>query len=135
MPAPKTKWRKSPPELIAAFDAAFPAAPAERKPMFGYPAGFVNGHLFTGLHQENWMVRLGEKDRARLLAHDGAHPFEPMPGRPMAEYVVLPPGIVADRKALAGWLAKALAYAGSLPPKGKTLAKAPRKTAASKTKR
>jgi hypothetical protein len=26
---------------------------AQRRQMFGYPAAFVNGHLFAGLHQSN----------------------------------------------------------------------------------
>ena len=117
MAEPKMKWRKSPPELIAAFDAAFPASPAQRRQMFGYPAGFVNGNMFTGLHQENWMVRLGEAELAALLKLPGAKPFEPMPGHVMRSYGVLPPSVIADAKALKTWLGKALAYAGSLPPK------------------
>ena len=62
-------WRKSPPALIAAFDAALPDDPhVERRKMFGYPAAFAHGHLSTGLHQETLMVRLGEAQRAKLLA-------------------------------------------------------------------
>jgi hypothetical protein len=134
------KWRKSPPELIAAFDAAFPTGEAERRQMFGYPAGFVNGNMFTGLFQDEWMVRLGEADRAALLERDGAHVFEPMPGRPMREYVILPPGVIKDRKALAGFLAKALTYARDLPGKSKAkktpvATKSPVKKAAAKTRR
>jgi hypothetical protein len=130
----KTKWRKSPPELIAAFDAAFPGPPALRRPMFGYPCGFVNGHMFSGLHQENWMVRLGAADRAALLKLPGAQPFEPMPGHVMREYVVLPPSVIGEAKALKTWLGKAVAYTESLPPKaGK--AKSPKKALLSKKKK
>lgn len=110
-------WRKSPPALIAAFDAALPEdAHVERRKMFGYPAAFAHGHLFTGLHQENLMVRLGEAQRAALLK-SGGRPFEPMPGRAMREYVVVPETIVADKRALATWLRRGLAYVGTLPPK------------------
>lgn len=110
-------WRKSPPALIAAFDAALPDdAHVERRKMFGYPAAFAHGHLFTGLHQETLMVRLGEAERAALGKLGGA-PFEPMPGRAMREYVVVPTAIVADRRALAAWLKRGLAYVGSLPAK------------------
>jgi TfoX/Sxy family transcriptional regulator of competence genes len=110
-------WRKSPPALIAAFDAALPADPhVERRKMFGYPAAFAHGHLFTGLHQESLMVRLGEAQRT-ALRKSGGRPFEPMPGRTMREYVVVPEAIVADRRALATWLKRGLAYVGSLPPK------------------
>lgn len=110
-------WRKSPPALIAAFDAALPDDPhVERRKMFGYPAAFAHGHLFTGLHQENLMVRLGEAQRAALVKN-GGRPFEPMPGRAMREYVVVPDAIVADKRALAMWLKRGLAYVGTLPPK------------------
>ena len=110
-------WRKSPPALIAAFDAALPDDPhVERRKMFGYPAAFAHGHLFTGLHQENLMVRLGEAQRAALVKN-GGRPFEPMPGRAMREYVVVPDTIVADKRALAMWLKRGLAYVGTLPPK------------------
>ena len=129
MAEPKMKWRKSPPELIAAFAAAFPGPPAERRQMFGYPAGFVNGNMFTGLHQENWMVRLGEAERGALLKLPGAKPFEPMPGHVMREYVVMPPAVIADSKALKIWLGKAVTYTASLPAKaGK--GKKPKKVAA-----
>ncbi len=110
-------WRKSPPALIAAFDAALPDDPhVERRKMFGYPAAFAHGHLFTGLHQENLMVRLGEAQRAALVKN-GGRPFEPMPGRAMREYVVVPDTIVEDKRALAMWLKRGLAYVGTLPPK------------------
>ncbi|MBL9097656.1 MAG: TfoX/Sxy family protein [Alphaproteobacteria bacterium] len=110
-------WRKSPPALIAAFDAALPDDPhVERRKMFGYPAAFAHGHLFTGLHQENLMVRLGDAQRAALVKN-GGRPFEPMPGRAMREYVVVPDTIVEDKRALAMWLKRGLAYVGTLPPK------------------
>lgn len=119
-------WRKSPPALIAAFDAALPDDPhVERRKMFGYPAAFAHGHLFTGLHQENLMVRLGEAQRAALVKN-GGRPFEPMPGRAMREYVVVPDTIVEDKRALAMWLKRGLAYVGTLPAKAEKRSKAVR---------
>lgn len=85
--------------------------------MFGYPAAFVGGNMSTGLHQDAWMVRLPEGARAELLALDGARVFEPMAGRPMREYVVLPPSVVGDDAALDLWVARSIAYAASLPAK------------------
>jgi TfoX/Sxy family transcriptional regulator of competence genes len=112
------RWRKSSPELIERFDAALPDDPrVERRQMFGYPAAFANGQLFTGLHQEDLMVRLGDVERAKLLALPGAKPFEPMPGRTMREYAVVPPALHANRRALRAWMAKALGYVFSLPPR------------------
>lgn len=127
------KWRKAPDELVALFDEVVPAgAGAERRKMFGYPCLFVGGNMALGLHEDRFLVRLGEKDRATLLGVAGARVFEPMPGRVMREYVVLPPSVLSSRKTLAGWIGKAVAYAGSLPEK--TAKKNARSSAAKKTK-
>lgn len=116
-------WRKSSPALIAAFDGALPDDPrVERRSMFGYPAAFVNGNMFTGLHQENLMLRLPEKLRGELAKRGGA-PWEPTPGRRMREYMLLPEALLSDRRALTGWLSKSLAYAASLAPKARRTAK------------
>ena len=112
-------WRKSPPELIAAFDVALPDdRRVQRRKMFGYPCAFTGGNMFTGLHQENLIVRLQDDERARLLREPGAAVFEPMPGRQMKEYVTVPTELVEDREALRGWMTIALDYAASLPAKG-----------------
>jgi hypothetical protein len=51
------------------------------------------------------------------MAEPGATIFEPMKGRPMREYVVLPPPIVADSRKLRAWLRRAIAHVDTLPPK------------------
>ena len=121
MPARKKgppRWRRSPPELIEAFDAALPDDPRiERRPMFGFPCAFTGGRLFTGLHQADILVRLGEEDRAKLLAMPGARTFEPMAGRPMREYILVPAGFHADRHTLRAWIERALEFTASLPGK------------------
>jgi hypothetical protein len=44
----KGKWKKSPPALIAVFDAAIAGRPGVvRRRMFGYPAAFLNGNLLA----------------------------------------------------------------------------------------
>lgn len=119
-PSPTPKWKKAPPELIAAFDAALPAdARVERRTMFGYPCAFVGRNMFAGTHEHRLLVRLGETGREALLAQPGAQRFEPMPGRVMREYVVVPSDVVADRRQLAAWLRKAFVYAAALPVKKK----------------
>jgi len=121
-PAPP-RWKRSPSELVALFEAVFPDdTRAERRQMFGYPAGFVNGNLFTGLHQDDFMVRLGEDDRAALL-DAGGRPFEPMPGRAMHGYAVVPTALHRDRRRLAVWVARAFEHALTLPRKGKRAVK------------
>jgi TfoX/Sxy family transcriptional regulator of competence genes len=114
------KWQAAPPALVTTFETQAKALPsAEVRKMFGYPASFTNGHMFAGVFQSVLFMRLGEGDRARLLAREGAAPFEPMPGRAMKEYVVLPPSVVTSESELNEWLVRALAYAGSLPPKAR----------------
>jgi hypothetical protein len=63
------------------------------------------------------ILRLSPTDRAALGAQAGAKPFEPMPGRPMREYVTVPPALRERPGELAHWVAQAVAFAGSLPPK------------------
>jgi hypothetical protein len=47
--------------------------------------------------------------------------FEPMPGPPMRDYVVLPDAIMKKPTELKAWARKALRYGGSLPAKKKSL--------------
>ena len=112
------KFVKSSPGLVARLDetaARFPEA--QRRKMFGYPALFVGGNLVTGLFAESWMIRLGDDDRAALLALPGAGPFEPAPGRSMKGYATLPPDVVADDAQLDAWIARSIAFGTTLKPK------------------
>ena len=112
-------FEKSPPGLVARFDVAAARHPeAQRRTMFGYPALFVGGNLATGLFADTWMVRLGPADLEELLTLPGAAPFAPMPGRSMRGYATLPADVVADDDALDAWVRRAIAFAGTLPPKG-----------------
>jgi hypothetical protein len=111
-------FSKSPPELVERFGAITGEIPdAERRQMFGYPAVFVGGNLVTSLHQERWIVRLPDQDRAALLTLPGTGPFEPMPGRPMNGYVALSPPIVDDDAVVRHWVDRAMTFGRGLPPK------------------
>ena len=111
-------WRKSPQPLIDLFGRVLPDdARIERRQMFGFPAAFVNGNLFAGLFEDSFMVRLAEADRDELRAAHQAAPFEPMPGRPMREYMLIPGPVLADQPALRRWIDRSLAYAAALPAK------------------
>ena len=110
-------WRKAPAELVARFHEAVAGIEGvEVRPMFGYPAAFVAGNLTAGLHKENVMVRLPEAEREERLA-DGWSRFSPMPGRPMREYVAMPPEVSGDVTAMRHWIERAALYVRTLPPK------------------
>lgn len=109
-------WKKSSAKLVEMFDRAVGEFPdIERRKMFGYPCAFLGGHMVTGLHEENWIVRLSAGDREQLLAQGGTT-FAPM-GRAMTEYVVMPVEVRRNPQTLHAWLEKSLAYVRALPPK------------------
>ena len=99
------------------FASVVPDHPAVSiRPMFGQLSAFVNGNMFMGIFGDDVFVRLSEDDRAALL-REGGGPFEPMSGRPMKEYVVLPGAWRDDPDRIREWAARSLDHAEELPPK------------------
>ncbi len=118
------KMDKSPPELAKIFEEAFPDDPrAERRKMFGFPSGVVNGNMFGGLFEQYIILRLGKADLHMIVNDYGAEPFEPM-GRPMKGYVTVPPAIVGEPERLREWVQRAFEFAAALPAKEKKAPKA-----------
>jgi TfoX/Sxy family transcriptional regulator of competence genes len=121
------KWTKAPESLVADFTKAAEAVPgANVRKMFGYPAAFLAGNMFAGIFQNSVIVRLPPETREGLV-EEGGRPFEPMPGRVMKEYVVLPENMVRSARLLHDWLGEAASYARSLPPKAAALRKPTRR--------
>lgn len=113
---PMSMPQKSP-EAAEAFRALVPPSEAVTvKPMFGHLAAFVNGNMFAGVFGDDLFVRVGDEDRAAILA-GGGHDFEPMAGRPMRGYAVLGAGWREDRVAAERWIAAALASTSTMPAK------------------
>jgi TfoX/Sxy family transcriptional regulator of competence genes len=109
-------WTKSPQGLMELFTECLPDDPRiERRKMFGYPVAFVHGNMCAGLFGDRVFARLSEADKAALPG--GGDYFEPMPGRPMKAYAVIPDEVVADETELAEVLAKAVAHTAALPAK------------------
>jgi len=122
-------WPSASAELMALLDDGLAPFPCQKRVMFGGPAYFVNGNMFAGVHGEQLLVRLDPDDKAELLEAGQAYAFEPMPGRPMREYVTLAEAVWEDPDALAEWLGRSFGFAASLPakePKGRTPRKASR---------
>jgi TfoX N-terminal domain len=111
-------FEKSPAELADRFAEVLDRYPAaERRKMFGYPAAFLGGNMVTSLHGPNWVIRLPDADRDELVGSEGGKAFEPMPGRPMKGFAVVPPAIVADDSRLDAWLERAFVHVRAMPPK------------------
>lgn len=112
------KWKPAPLKLIKEFEASLCLLPdiTQRK-MFGYPAAFANGYLFAGLFENHMILKLPDGARSKLLKLPGATPFEPIPGRTMGKFVVVPPSMVSNPALLKPWLVSAHRYVKSLPPK------------------
>jgi TfoX/Sxy family transcriptional regulator of competence genes len=118
-------WIKVPPENHPLFYDALPADPrVETLKMFGGVAAKVNGNIFAGLFARSAMVWLSEADRAEALALEGAEPFDPMgDGRRRSDKVMLPESFMEEPEELRRWLARALQFAASQPPKKKAAKK------------
>ena len=126
-------WKKVSPELSQILAEALAAFPAQKRAMFGCPAYFVHGNMFAGVHQDSLMIRLSAADQLELLKqNDEVSRFEPMPGRPMKEYLVLPISLLEDARDFDHWLRRSYEYASSLPPKQPKAAKKKSKPMGSK---
>ena len=87
------------------------------RPMFGNISAFVNGNMFFGIFGNDLFVRLSIEDREELLKNKGASMLEPMKGKPMKDYVVVPTTWRNRPETLNSWISKALEWSSQLPPK------------------
>jgi TfoX/Sxy family transcriptional regulator of competence genes len=111
-------FAKSPPELLERFDAVATDYPdVVRRLTFGYPCLYVGGNMVSGLFESSWHVKLGPEERRELEAIPGAAQFEPMPGRPMTGFTLMPSSIIDDDEAIRHWVQRAIEYGATLPPK------------------
>lgn len=114
------KWKPTPAKAVAAFEASTSGLPgAEPRKMFGYSCVFAKGNMFAGLHEVGMVLRLSEEQRAEFHRLKDAKQFEPMPGRVMREYVVVPKVLLDAPERLRAWVVKSLTYVSSLPAKPK----------------
>ncbi len=87
------------------------------RPMFGNISAFINGNMFAGLFGNDLFVRLSEESRKELLEKKGASRLEPMKGKPMKEYVVIPKIWQDQHETVRLWVARSLDWTSKLPPK------------------
>jgi TfoX/Sxy family transcriptional regulator of competence genes len=87
------------------------------RPMFGNISAFVNGNMFFGIFGNDLFVRLSIEDREELLKSKGASMLEPMKGKPMKDYVVVPKIWMDRPDTIRFWISKSLEWSSKLPPK------------------
>lgn len=113
-------WKKSPKELTDLLEKSVIDIDCQKRNMFGFPAYFINNNMFTGTFEGNLFIRLSEEDREKIMEnYKRVKPFEPMSGKPLKEYVVLPKVLYNNKKSFSKWLEKSVGYVSSLPPKEK----------------
>ena len=105
-------------ESKAFFESVLPDDPRVLvRPMFGNVAGFLNGNMFIGLFGNDLFVRLSDADRAELLQQEGSAILEPMPGRPMKEYAVIPQRWRDEPDSVHSWVTRSMDWVGVMPEK------------------
>jgi TfoX/Sxy family transcriptional regulator of competence genes len=116
------KFRKAPQELVDFLMEKMKGKNCDYKKMFGYPTFFINGNMFAGLFADQIFLRLSEMDQAEISKqYPAVTILEPMTGRPMKNYMVLPKSLYTDSKVFDEWLGKSMKYTSGLPEKkGKT---------------
>jgi TfoX/Sxy family transcriptional regulator of competence genes len=85
--------------------------------MFGNVSAFVNGNMFFGIFGDDCFLRLSGGDRVELLKIKGAAVLEPMKGKPMKDYVVVPRTWRERPETMHSWISKSLEWSGTLPSK------------------
>jgi TfoX/Sxy family transcriptional regulator of competence genes len=114
------KWVKAPEELKVLLEIAMKGINCEKRPMFGYPAYFINKNMFTGLFQDQLFVRLSaELLRELQKKYPSIQNLQPMPGRPMKDYYVLPQDLRSKPAELSKVISRSAVYTRTLPPKVK----------------
>jgi TfoX/Sxy family transcriptional regulator of competence genes len=114
------QWKKPSQELMKLQAKTMEPFQTDIKKMFGSTCYFASGQMVTGVHEDNIFLRLSEADREGFKGkYKGAVAFEPIKGRPMKEYVIVPPQIYKDEAAFKPWIERSIEYVRSLPPKAK----------------
>ena len=87
------------------------------RPMFGNISAFVNGNMFAGLFGNDLFMRVSQESQKELLEKKGASLLEPMKGKPMKEYVVIPKAWRNQPERVQLWVSRSLDWTSRLPPK------------------
>jgi len=113
-------WKKPGEELSKFLDEKISAFDVKKKKMFGCPVYFANDNMLAGVFENDIFIRLPEQDRKTIISeNDEVKPFEPVKGRVMKEYVVLPDSLYNHPEKFHELLRSSYEYVLSLPAKQK----------------
>jgi len=88
---------------------------AVRKKMFGGTCYTLKGNMVCGVYRDFLILRLGPEQAAEALKQPDVKPLD-ITGKPMKGWVMIGAVSLTD-EAVAHWVAKAHAFAKSLPAK------------------
>ena len=112
------KWEKMSQEAAQQLEVMVKPFECQKKPMFGHEVYWVNGNMFAGVFQSLLFFRLSLQDQQEFLGKfKDAQQFEPMAGRPMKDYVVIPESVLGDKTALSEWMKRSYDFTASLQEK------------------
>ncbi len=86
------------------------------KKMFGGLTFMVADRMCCGVLQDNLVLRVSSQDHDEALSHPHARPMD-FTGQPMRGFVYISPEGYQQEEDLQMWLARALAYVDTAPPK------------------
>src|SRR5947209_12954539 len=78
------------------------------RPMFGNESAFVNGNMLSGLFGIDLFVRFSDEGRKELLEKKGTSLLEPMKGKPMKEYILIPKAWRNQHETVRFWITRSL---------------------------
>ncbi len=84
--------------------------------MMGGLCFMIGGHMALGIVGTELMTRVGPDGYERALAQVHAREMD-LTGRSMKGFVLVGPAGISTKRSLASWVAPAIAFAKSLPPK------------------
>ncbi len=87
------------------------------KKMFGGVGFILRGNMAVGVQGDELIVRIGEDANEAALAQPYVRPFMPVPGKPMAGWVLVGLEAIADDGDLHHWVEQGYDYASGLPEK------------------
>ena len=61
------EWKKAPAELVDFIMEKMKDRNCDYKKMFGYPAYFLNGNMFVGVHRNKLFLQLSDVDMAEIM--------------------------------------------------------------------